>query len=44
MARQLNAGDKFPPCSVQTIRHGTLHIPADLKGEYAVILFYRGVW
>ena len=22
----------------------TLSIPADLAGEYAVILFYRGIW
>lgn len=44
MARQLNAGDKFPEYTIQTIDHRTLHIPEDLKGEYAVIIFYRGVW
>jgi peroxiredoxin len=44
MARQLNPGDLFPDYTVPTAVGRTLNIPADLKGEYAVIIFYRGVW
>lgn len=44
MGRQLNAGDTFPHYTVQTVDHRTLQIPDDLNGEYAVIIFYRGVW
>lgn len=44
MAKQLAPGGIFPNYTVQTTDGGTLNIPADLKGEYAVIIFYRGVW
>jgi peroxiredoxin len=44
MAKQLGPGDPFPSYSVQTAFGGTLNIPTDLKGEYAVIIFYRGIW
>jgi peroxiredoxin len=44
MARQLSPGDPFPTYNVPTVNHGRLNIPADLKGEYAVIIFYRGIW
>jgi len=45
MAKQLVPGDTFPNYSVQTAADGRiLNIPADLTGEYAVIIFYRGVW
>ena len=44
MAKQLNPGDLFPDYSVQLTDGGTLSIPQDLRGEYAVIIFYRGIW
>jgi hypothetical protein len=44
MARQLNPGDPFPHYRVPTANGRTLNIPADLTGEYAVIIFYRGIW
>jgi peroxiredoxin len=43
MAKQLGPGDPFPNYTVR-ITGATLSIPADLAGEYAVILFYRGIW
>jgi peroxiredoxin len=44
MARQLNLGDPFPPYNVQTTDGRTLHLPQDLTGEYAALIFYRGNW
>jgi len=44
MAKQLGPGDKFPDYTVPTAAGGLLRIPADLTGEYAVIIFYRGIW
>ncbi len=44
MARQLNAGELFPECVVQTVDSQTIHIPQDLSGEYSVLIFYRGIW
>lgn len=44
MAKQLNPGDVFPEYTIPTTGGRTLNIPADLAGEYAVIIFYRGVW
>jgi peroxiredoxin len=44
MARQLAPGDPFPEYQVQIADGGTLDIPGDLKGDYAVIIFYRGIW
>lgn len=44
MGKQLGPGDPFPPYKVPTVNGGELNIPADIKGEYAVILFYRGIW
>jgi hypothetical protein len=44
MAKQLLPGDRFPNYSVQTVDGRTLNIPAGLTGEYAVIIFYRGIW
>jgi hypothetical protein len=44
MARQLGPGDPFPNYNVATATAGHLNVPVDLTGEYAVILFYRGVW
>jgi hypothetical protein len=44
MAKQLNPGDPFPDYAVGTTDGRTLNVPADLKGEYAAIIFYRGLW
>ena len=44
MSKQLNPGDAFPQFTVPTTDGQTLSIPTDLKGEYAVIIFYRGIW
>jgi peroxiredoxin len=44
MAKQLKPGDVFPDYTVPTTDGRTLNISADLKGEYAVIIFYRGIW
>ncbi len=44
MAKQLNPGDQFPNYKVQLTDGRTLNIPQDLRGEYAVIIFYRGIW
>jgi hypothetical protein len=44
MAEQLGPGDAFPTYTVRTTDGGMLNIPADLKSEYSVIIFYRGVW
>ena len=43
MAKQLGPGDKFPNYTIPTV-DGRLNIPADIEREYAVILFYRGIW
>jgi peroxiredoxin len=44
MAKQLGPGDPFPAYDVSTVSGGGLSLPADLRGEYAVVIFYRGVW
>jgi len=44
MAKQLNPGDPFPHFTVPLTDGRTLNIPTDLKGEYAVIIYYRGIW
>jgi len=44
MARKLNVGDTFPQYTVSLTDNRTLNIPADLTGEYSVIIFYRGIW
>jgi peroxiredoxin len=44
MAHQLNMGDLFPKYTVKTADGQTVTLPDDLRGEYSVLLFYRGVW
>jgi peroxiredoxin len=44
MARQLNFGDPFSEYDVRTTDERALHLPRDLIGEYAVLIFYRGSW
>lgn len=44
MAKQLTPGDPFPNYTVPTTDGRRLNIPGDLKGEYVVVIFYRGIW
>jgi peroxiredoxin len=44
MVRQLGPGDKFPEYHVPIVGDRSLQLPTDLRGDYAVILFYRGIW
>lgn len=44
MGKQLNPGDQFPNFTVPITDGQTINIPADLNSEYAVIIFYRGIW
>ena len=44
MAKQLGPGNPFPAYSIATAGGGKLNLPNDLKGEYAVIIFYSGIW
>jgi peroxiredoxin len=44
MAKQLNPGDPFPSFIVPLTNGRTLSIPGDLTAEYAVIIYYRGIW
>ena len=44
MAKQLTPGDPFPDFTVSLTDGRTLNLPSGLTGEYAVIIFYRGIW
>jgi len=44
MAKQLNPGDSFPNFTVNLTDGRKLNLPTDIKGEYAVIIYYRGIW
>lgn len=44
VAKQLNPGDPFPSFNVNLTDGRTLNLPNDLTGEYAVIIYYRGIW
>jgi hypothetical protein len=44
MPKQLGPGDPFPSYNVPTANDGRLNLPVNLEGEYAVIIFYRGIW
>ena len=40
----LDTNDSFPDLTLNTVNHGTLHLPACLSGGYGVLLIYRGQW
>jgi peroxiredoxin len=40
----LSPGDDFPPLVLSLPDGGTLSVPEDFRGDYAVVLFYRGSW
>jgi peroxiredoxin len=44
MAKQLTPGDPFPSFSINLTDGRTLTIPNDLRRDYAVIIYYRGIW
>jgi peroxiredoxin len=41
---RLRNGQPFPTLAIRTVRDGTMVLPDDLAGSYAVVLFYRGSW
>jgi peroxiredoxin len=43
MDEKLNAGDQFPPLTLQ-VGDGTLQLPEIKDSGYSLILFYRGHW
>ena len=44
MAEKLGPGDLFPTMSVTLVGGGSISLPADMDGNYNIILFYRGHW
>jgi peroxiredoxin len=40
----LKNGDPFPTLSIAAEGGGTIVLPDDVRGSYAVILIYRGAW
>ncbi|MBO0692562.1 MAG: peroxiredoxin family protein [Acidimicrobiaceae bacterium] len=40
----LKPGDPFPTITFPTAGGGSITLPRDLSGHYAVVLFYRGSW
>ena len=43
-AFRLNNGDRFPDLAARLVGGGTLSLPTDLAGSWAVVLFNRGSW
>jgi len=42
---RLNPGDAFPQLTAETVRHGTVSLPDQVRpGRYGVILVYRAHW
>ncbi|MDH3703512.1 MAG: hypothetical protein OEU46_19610 [Alphaproteobacteria bacterium] len=44
MNEKLDTGDAFPQLSLSLAGGGSMTVPDDLGGNYAVLLFYRGHW
>jgi peroxiredoxin len=44
MAKQLNPGDPFPSFTVPLTDGRSFSLPRDLSANYAVIIYYRGIW
>ncbi len=40
----LDNGDRFPQIEARRVGGGSMTVPDDLAGDYAVLLFYRGHW
>lgn len=41
---RLGNGDPFPSLQLSAVGGGTISLPGDLAGSYAVVLLYRGSW
>lgn len=44
MSAKLNLMDQFPDITLTATNGDTIHLPADIGTDYAVVLFYRGHW
>jgi hypothetical protein len=44
MAEKLQQADRFPSLALKLLDGGTIRIPEEMPGRYAVLLFYRGHW
>ncbi|MDQ2759290.1 MAG: peroxiredoxin family protein [Actinomycetota bacterium] len=40
----LNNGDTFPSLTLDAVGSGAISLPADLAGDFGVVLIYRGAW
>lgn len=40
----LHNGDAFPDLTIDAVGGGSISLPGDLAGSYAVVLLYRGSW
>ena len=41
---RLDNGDRFPRIEAERVGGGSMTVPDDLAGDWAVLLFYRGHW
>lgn len=41
---QLLVDDQFPDIELEIAGGGTVSLPADVSGNWAYVLFYRGGW
>lgn len=41
---RLDEGDAFPNLTCQTLDDTTLSLPADLAGNWSIVILYRGTW
>ena len=41
---RLDEGDTFPTLTCQTLDDDTLTLPADLAGNWSILILYRGTW
>lgn len=40
----LENGDRFPTLTADSTAGGSMTLPDDLKGRWALVTFYRGHW
>ena len=44
MAEKLQQADRFPALTLNLIDGGSVRLPDEMPGRYAILLFYRGHW
>ena len=44
MAEKLQQADRFPALTLKLVDGGSVRLPEEMTGRYAVLLFYRGHW